>query len=115
MYSGFTPETFWKAYAMISAGFETTTTFEFGEYFLTFLATSDIISTFLFRRSSRLMPGFLASPAVITMTSEFSIFLYASGFVVVNPLTSTSVPQCGLPSIISRPFPSGIPSTTSNK
>ena len=52
-----------------SSGFDTTITNDFGACFLMFSATVPTIFALMPRRSSRLMPGFRATPAVTMQTS----------------------------------------------
>ncbi|KAF5051063.1 hypothetical protein DSECCO2_423090 [anaerobic digester metagenome] len=72
-FSGSKPVAFIATYVMISSGFVTFITIEFGAYFAMFPATSPIIFEFVLIRSSLLIPGFLAIPAVIITRSAFAI------------------------------------------
>ena len=56
--------------AMASSGFVTTMRMAVGDRRAVSATTPPTISAFFSRRSSRLMPGFRASPAVITMMSD---------------------------------------------
>ena len=67
------PEYFCNAITITSSGFVIQITNAFGEYFLIPCATSLIIFKFIPKRSSLLIPGFLGTPAVIIITSEFLI------------------------------------------
>ena len=58
---------------MASSGFATGTMMQFGEYFTTCSVTAFIMLKLTFNKSSRLMPGFLGTPDVMTTTSEFAL------------------------------------------
>ncbi len=89
-------------------GFVTTIMIAFGERRPVSSATFFTMSPFAASRSSRLMPGFRARPAVITMISEPAVSSYP--FV---PVTFESYPSTGPASRRSSPLPCGTPSTTS--
>jgi hypothetical protein len=57
-----------------SSGFETTTRIAFGERFTASFVTADTIASLVDTRSSLLMPGDRGLPAVITTTSEPSVW-----------------------------------------
>ena len=59
-------------------------------------------------RSSRLIPGFRGSPAVITTMSELAVSLKS-----LVPTILTSEPITGIASVISSALPCGMPSTMS--
>ena len=66
------------------------------------------VTAFVFSRSSRLMPGLRARPAVMITTSELSVSSY-----VFEPIIRTSKPSMGAASARSNPLPCGTPSTIS--
>ena len=47
---------------------------QLGEYFTTCSVTAFIMLKFTFNKSSRLMPGFLGTPEVMTTTSELALW-----------------------------------------
>ena len=55
-------------YVIVSIGFETTTIIELGEYFNIFSETFFTIPALIPINSSRVIPGFLGTPEVITTT-----------------------------------------------
>ena len=61
------------AWDMASSGLETTMRMQLGEFAVTFAITSCMIRKLVFRRSSLLMPGLRAIPAVMTTISEFAV------------------------------------------
>ena len=63
-------ETALATWHIASSGFETMTRTAFFERLTISLVTSATIASFVFTRSSRLMPGLRGRPAVITTTSE---------------------------------------------
>ena len=67
------PDFFHASCTMASSGLVTSTRMAFFERALTSSTTEPTISAFLNRRSSRVMPGLRASPAVITTTSESAV------------------------------------------
>ncbi len=56
-----------------SSGFDTTMTIAFGEVFLICSLTDFTMPAFVLSRSSRLMPGLRAMPAVMTTMSELAV------------------------------------------
>ncbi len=58
---------------MASSGFETMMRMAFGDAATAFATTSDMILKLVFSRSSRLMPGLRAIPAVMTTMSELAV------------------------------------------
>ena len=58
---------------MVSIGFETTTIIASLEYFKIFSETSFTIPALIPINSSRVIPGFLGIPDVITTTSLFAV------------------------------------------
>ena len=64
------PETAFATWHIASSGFETITRTAFFERFATSRVTSPTIASFVFTRSSRLIPGLRGRPAVITITSD---------------------------------------------
>jgi tripartite-type tricarboxylate transporter receptor subunit TctC len=67
------PDLFQASCTMASRGLVTSTRIAFLERALTCSTTEPTISAFLNRRSSRVMPGLRASPAVMTTTSESAV------------------------------------------
>ena len=67
------PEYFCKAITITSNGFVIHITKALGEVFLIPSATCFIILRFIPNKSSLVIPGFLGTPAVIIMTSEFFV------------------------------------------
>ena len=67
------PEYFCKAITITSRGLVMQITKAFGEVFLIPSATCLIIFKFIPKRSSRVIPVFLGTPAVIITTSEFFV------------------------------------------
>jgi len=67
------PEYFCRAITITSKGFVIHITNAFGEVFLIPCATCLIILRFMPNKSSLVMPGFLGTPAVIIITSEFFV------------------------------------------
>ena len=63
-------ETAFATWHIASSGLETITRTAFFDRFATSRVTSATIASFVFTRSSRLMPGLRGRPAVITITSE---------------------------------------------
>ena len=63
-------ETDFATWHIASSGFETITRTAFFERLATSRVTSATIASFVFTRSSRLIPGLRGSPAVITITSD---------------------------------------------
>ena len=63
-------ETAFATWHIASSGLETITSTAFFERLATWRVTSATIASFVFTRSSRLIPGLRGSPAVITTTSE---------------------------------------------
>ena len=66
----FLPLTWYAFIAIASNGFVTTMSNAFGEWFNDFSVTSATMFILIFRRSSLDIPGFLATPDVITIISE---------------------------------------------
>ena len=64
------PETFFATWHIASSGFETTIRTASGLAATTCSVTDPTIFSFVVTRSSRLIPGWRGSPAVITTTSE---------------------------------------------
>ncbi len=64
------PDTFFATWHIASSGFERTMITQSGETATTCSVTDLTIFSFVCTRSSRLMPGWRGSPAVITTTSE---------------------------------------------
>ena len=64
------PDTALATWHIASSGFETITRTAFFDRFATSRVTSATIASFVFTRSSRLIPGLRGRPAVITITSE---------------------------------------------
>ena len=64
------PETLSATWHIASSGFETTTRIASGLASATCSVTEPTIFSFVVTRSSRLIPGWRGSPAVITTTSE---------------------------------------------
>jgi hypothetical protein len=58
---------------MVSSGLLTTIRKVFGERFTTSPTTPSTMALLVASRSSRLMPGFRATPAVMTTTSESAV------------------------------------------
>ena len=69
------PEYFCKAMTITSKGLVIQITKALGEYSFIPNATCLIIFKFIPRRSSRVIPGFLGTPAVTIITSEFFVSL----------------------------------------
>ena len=67
------PEYFCKAITITSNGLVIHMTKAFGEVFFIPSATCLIIFKFIPSKSSLVMPGFLGTPAVIIITSEFLV------------------------------------------
>ena len=67
------PEYFCKAITITSSGLVIHITNAFGDVFLIPSATCLIIFKFISNRSSLVIPGFLGTPAVIIITSEFFV------------------------------------------
>src|SRR6478609_4232835 len=62
-------------YVITSSGLLTTIIIAFGECFTTFSVTVFTIPALVLIKSSRVIPGFLGRPEVITTTSEFALLL----------------------------------------
>ena len=60
---------------MVSIGLEMTKIMAFGECCKMFLVTSSTMRALVPISSSRVIPGFLGIPEVITTTSEFAVFV----------------------------------------
>jgi hypothetical protein len=71
-------EYFCKAITITSKGFVIHITKAFGQFSFIPFATCFIIFRFILSRSSLLIPGFLGTPAVIIIKSEFLISEYLS-------------------------------------
>jgi hypothetical protein len=71
------PETFFATWHMASSGLETTTTIASGDRSAASRMTPATISSFVVTRSSRLIPGFRGTPAVMTTTSDSAVSSYA--------------------------------------
>ena len=96
----------WKVrWTMASSGLLTTITTAWGLVSRIRAATSPTILAFVERRSSRLMPGLRAMPAVTTTTS-----LPAVSAQSVVPVSRASKPMIGAAWKRSRALPAGIPS-----
>ena len=67
------PEYFCNAMTMTSRGFVIQITNALGEVFLIPSATCLIIFKLVSNKSSRVIPGFLGTPAVIIIASEFFV------------------------------------------
>src|SRR5688500_1418892 len=93
---------------MTSSGLETTMTIDFGATRAMFSATDFTMPALVRTRSSRLMPGFRAMPAVTTKTSAS----FASSY-PCPPTQRTSNPSIGADCHWSSAFPCGPPSATS--
>ena len=102
------PVVSFATYDMTSSGFETMIRIASGDVRFTFSATSFTIPALVFSRSSRLIPGFRAIPAVMTTMLEPADSSYP-----FEPMTRASKPSIGPDSCMSRPFPCGIPSAMS--
>ena len=98
------PENFWNAITITSSGLVIHITKAFGAFFLIPIATCLIIFKLIPRRSSLLIPGFLGTPAVIIITSEFLISSYLS-----VPENLTLKPSTDDDWAISSAFPFAIP------
>ena len=72
LFSGI-PEYFCSAITITSSGFVIQITKAFGEVSLMPSATCLIIFKLVDNRSSRVIPGFRGTPAVIIITSEFAV------------------------------------------
>ena len=72
------PEYFCKAMTITSKGFVMHITNAFGDVFFIPFATCFIIFKFIPNKSSLVIPGFLGTPAVIIITSEFFVSSYLS-------------------------------------
>src|SRR5512132_440070 len=94
---------------MASRGLVTTMTNESGACFFMPSATELMILALVPTRSSRLMPGFRAMPAVTMHTSAPAISSY-----LLVPITLPSKPSTGPACERSSAFPCGKPSITSN-
>ena len=79
------PDFFQASCTIASSGFVTSTRMASFERAVICSTTEPTISAFLKRRSSRVMPGLRASPAVMTTTSEFAVSSYPFA-----PVTSES-------------------------
>ena len=92
-----------------SKGFVIQITKAFGDVFFIPSATCLIILRLIPSKSSLVIPGFLGTPAVIIITSEFFVSSYLSvpDKFILNPLTGD---DCA----ISKAFPFAIPAATSN-
>src|SRR6266566_6891906 len=102
------PVTCFVTQHITSSGFETTTTIAWGQCCLICWETCFTISALVRTRSSRLMPGLRAMPAVTTTSS-----LPAAGPYSFAPSTRVSNPSIGPDCHWSSAFPCGRPSTTS--
>ncbi len=71
--SGGNPDFFQASWTIASSGFVTRMRMACGERWTVCSTTLPTISAFLNRRSSRVIPGFRANPAVITTTSESAV------------------------------------------
>ncbi len=71
--SGGKPDFFHASCTMASSGLVTRIRIALRERFTTCSTTEPTISAFLNRRSSRVMPGLRASPAVMTTMSESAV------------------------------------------
>ena len=99
------PVTWNVRWTIASSGFETTITIASGLVSRIFAATSPTIRALVESRSSRLMPGLRAMPAVTTTTS-----LPAVAAQSVVPVSRESKPMIGAAWKRSSALPAGIPS-----
>ena len=67
------PDALYTAYVMASTGFVNTRMYVSGEYLTTDSVTEVIIPAFVLTRSSRLIPGLRAIPAVMMTRSEWAV------------------------------------------
>ena len=70
------PDAFFATWHIASSGFETMIRIASGETAIAASVTAPTIFSFVVTRSSRLMPGFRGTPAVITTTSEPAVSSY---------------------------------------
>src|SRR6266702_5649643 len=104
------PVTCFVTQHMTSSGFETTRTIASAQWRLISSETCFTMSALVRTRSSRLMPGLRAMPAVTTTSS-----LPAAGPQSFAPTTRVSKPSIGADSHWSSPLPWGTPSITSRR
>src|SRR6266699_976662 len=104
------PVTCFVTQHITSSGFETTRTIASGQCRLISSETCFTMSALVRTRSSRLMPGLRAMPAVTTTSS-----LPAAGLQSFAPTTRVSKPSIGADSHWSSPLPWGTPSITSTR
>ena len=67
------PDSLKTVYVIASTGFVNTIIKQFGEYLTTSFVTAFIIPWFVVTKSSRLIPGLRAMPAVMTTISESAV------------------------------------------
>ena len=104
------PEYFCKAITITSSGFVIHITNDLGEFFFMPSATCLMIFKFIPNKSSLLIPGFLGTPAVMIITSEFWISWY-----LLVPIKLVSEPLTPEDWAISNDFPFEITSAISIK
>src|SRR6266480_2945241 len=104
------PVTCFVTQHMTSSGFETTRTMALGQCCLTCWETCFTMSALVRTRSSRLMPGLRAIPAVTTTSS-----LPAAAAKSLAPITRVSNPSIGADSHWSSALPWGTPSIMSTR
>jgi hypothetical protein len=102
------PDRFQATYVIASMGFVTTIYMQSGEYSDVPETTFVTTSAFAAKRSSRLMPGFLGKPAVMTTMSDPAV---SSNLFV--PMLNAETFQSGTASARSRALPCGTPSAIS--
>ena len=94
------PLTFRACCAIASRGLVTIIKILFGDFEVVCSTTSETIFIFVSNKSSRLMPGFLAIPDVITIMSELAVSSYE-----LVPIMCASEPTTGPDSRISKALP----------
>src|SRR5439155_15103536 len=104
------PVTCFVTQHITSSGFETTRTIASGQWRLISCETCFTLSALVRTRSSRLIPGLRAMPAVTTTRA-----LPAAGPQSFAPTTRVSKPSIGADSHWSSPLPWGTPSITSTR
>ena len=104
------PEALRRTQTIASSGLVTQMTNAFGQFFLIPLPTDSMTDVLMPRRSSRLMPGLRATPAVTMTTSEPLRAVY-----LLAPLMAQSKPSTGEDSAKSSALPCGMPSTMSKR
>ncbi len=103
------PDTLYVMYAIGSNGLVTGIIIESSAYFFTFSTTLFTIDALIFKRSIRVIPGFLPEPA--TTTTILEPFISSK---LLEPFTSTSIPCSESIWLISIASPWGSPSATSS-